>query len=105
MLRIMVAVAALLIVSSTSSAHDIRRLSVAPHGATATLSPLVVVEVPLGTARFDVLSAIARQRIRTLGGVFGASRIVVLRTRGAVGVVPRFVRLRSRGRTLFVRRR
>ena len=104
MLRIASVVVALLVVSSTSSAHELRPLIVAPRHATAIVSPLVVVELPLGAARFDVLSAIVRQRVRTLGGVFAANRIVILRTRHAVRLLPQVVRLRSRGRTILLRR-
>ena len=105
MLRVASIVGVLLIVSSTSSAHDVRRLSIAPRRATAIVSPLLVVELPLGAVRFDVLSTTMRQRVRTLGGAFGSSRIVVLRTIRPARALPRVVRSRIRGRTLLLRRR
>ena len=104
MLRIVGVVVALLVVSSTSSAHELRPLIVAPRHATAIISPLVVVELPFGASRFEVLSAIARPPVRVLGGVFRANRIVVLRTRHTVRARRQVLRLRSRGRTILLRR-
>ena len=105
MLRIVGAVVALLIVSSTSSAHELRPLIAAPLGTTPMVSPLVVVELPLGVSRFDVLSLRSRLQIRRTVIERGSNRIVVLRTLRAVRLLPQVVRSRSRGRTLLLRRR
>ena len=125
MLRMVCVVVALIIVSSTSSAHELRPLIVAPRHATAIVGPLVVVELPLGASRFDVLSLGAsrfdvlslgasrfdvlslRTRLQIRGTVIErrSNRIVVLRTFRAVRLLPQVVRSRSFGRTILLRRR
>ena len=105
MLRMVCVVVALILVSSTSSAHELRPLIVAPRHATAIVSPLVVVELPLGASRFDVLSLRTRLQIRRTVIDRGSNRIVVLRTFRAVRVIPQVVRSRSFGRTFLLRRR
>ena len=115
MLRMVCVVVALIIVSSTSSAHEFRPLIVAPRHATTIVSPLVVVELPWGVSRFDVLSLGAsrfdvlslRTRLQIRGTVIErrSNRIVVLRTFRAVRLLPQVVRSSSFGRTILLRRR
>ena len=105
MLRMVCVVVALIIVSSTSSAHELRPLIVAPRHATAIVSPLVVVELPWGASRFDVLSLRTRLQIRGTVIERRSNRIVVLRTFRAVRLLPQVVRSRSFGRTIVLRRR
>ena len=95
MLRMVCVVVALIIVSSTSSAHEFRPLIVAPRHATAIVSPLVVVELSLRT-RLQIRGTVIERR---------SNRIVVLRTFRAVRLLPQVVRSRSFGRTILLRRR